>query len=65
MTQAMCDVAENQNLRETLIANGLEYVEKNSWTRKREEYLRLIDDLSTEHFLDIQASPVVTSVPGH
>lgn len=50
MAKAMCEVAKNQSLRESLIAHGLEYVEQNSWTRKREEYLNLIDDLSTEHF---------------
>ena len=62
MAQAMCEVAENQQLRETLIANGLEYVQKNGWNRKREEYLRLIDGLSTEHCWDVQPSQVVTSV---
>ena len=50
MAQAMYEVATNQHLRDTLIANGLEYVQQNSWARKREEYLRLIDGLSTEHF---------------
>ena len=63
MAKAMCDVAQNAELRNTLIANGLEYVQKNSWDRKREEYLRLIDDLSTEHFKKVQPAPGLTSVP--
>ena len=62
MAEAMCEVAENQHLRDSLIANGLEYVQKNSWTLKREEYLRLIDDLATERFPDTQPKPGLTSV---
>lgn len=52
MARAMCEVAENQSLRDSLIAHGLEYVEKNGWAQKRKEYLDLIDDLATEHFDD-------------
>jgi glycosyltransferase involved in cell wall biosynthesis/peptidoglycan/xylan/chitin deacetylase (PgdA/CDA1 family) len=50
MAKAMIEVAEDQGLRESLIAHGLEYVEQNSWLRKQKEYLDLIDELSTEHF---------------
>lgn len=62
MARAMCEVAEDQQLRATLVANGLEYVQKNGWSRKREEYLRLIDGLATERFLDIQPDPGLKSV---
>lgn len=48
MAKAMCDVALNQTLRESLVAHGLRYVEENGWTRKKTEYLDLVDSLATE-----------------
>jgi glycosyltransferase involved in cell wall biosynthesis len=57
MAEAMCEVAEDRTLRDSLIANGLKYVEQNGWARKRMEYLNLIDDLSTEHFQVAQPKP--------
>ena len=50
MAKAMCEVAENESLRQSLIAHGLAYVDQNGWTSKRREYLDLVDDLATEHF---------------
>lgn len=64
MAKAMCEVALDQTLRESLIAHGLKYVEKNSWTRKKREYLELIDNLATEHFLDAQLKPGLAPVVG-
>ena len=58
MAQAMLDVAEDKNLRESLIARGYEYIERNGWDQKRKEYLDLIDSLSTERFDDVQPVPV-------
>ena len=60
MAKAMCEVAQNQSLRESLISRGLEYVEKNGWIGKRKEYLDLIDDLSTEHFHNTEPKPNLT-----
>jgi glycosyltransferase involved in cell wall biosynthesis/peptidoglycan/xylan/chitin deacetylase (PgdA/CDA1 family) len=57
MAKAMCEVALDRTLRESLIAHGLKYVEQNSWTRKRKEYLDLIDNLVAEHFRDNQPKP--------
>ena len=54
MAKAMCEVALDRTLRESLIAHGLKYVEQNSWARKNKEYLDLIDSLATEHFRDNQ-----------
>jgi glycosyltransferase involved in cell wall biosynthesis len=53
MAQAMLDVINNPNLRESLIARGYEYVERNDWAQKKQEYVDLIDSLSTEHFDDV------------
>jgi len=50
----MLEVINNQKLRESLIARGYEYVERNGWDRKKKEYLDLIDSLSTECFEDIE-----------
>ncbi len=61
MAKAMIDVAQDQSLRESLIAHGLKYVEQNSWAQKRKEYLALIDDLATEHFHDGQPKPGLES----
>jgi glycosyltransferase involved in cell wall biosynthesis/peptidoglycan/xylan/chitin deacetylase (PgdA/CDA1 family) len=56
MAKAMLDVINDRNLRESLVARGYEYVELNSWDRKKKEYLDLIDSLSTEPFDDVQPS---------
>lgn len=48
MAKAMCEVALNQILRESLVSHGLRYVEQHSWARKKMEYLNLIDRLATE-----------------
>ena len=50
MAQAMLDVINNPDLRESLIARGYEYVERNGWARKKQEYVDLIDSLATEQF---------------
>jgi glycosyltransferase involved in cell wall biosynthesis len=54
MADAMLDVINNKELRQTLIARGYEYVERNGWHRKKQEYLDLVDSLSTESFVDIK-----------
>ncbi len=50
MAEAILAVMENQELRETLRANGLEYADRNSWSHKKAEYLELVDTLSAEVF---------------
>ena len=56
MAEAMLDVIENKDLRRTLVAGGYDYVERNGWQRKKQDYLNLVDSLSTEVFAD--AKPV-------
>ncbi len=56
MAEAMLDVIENKHLRQTLVASGYEYVERNGWQRKKQDYLDLVDTLSTEIFSE--AKPV-------
>jgi glycosyltransferase involved in cell wall biosynthesis/peptidoglycan/xylan/chitin deacetylase (PgdA/CDA1 family) len=54
MAEAMLDVINDKNLRQSLISHGYEYVEHHGWGRKKKEYLDLIDSLSTELFVDVQ-----------
>ena len=56
MAEAMLDVINNKDLRESLIARGYEYVERNGWGQKKKEYLDLIDSLSTELFADLKTA---------
>jgi len=46
MANAILDVINDQQLRQTLIAKGYEYVNRNNWDRKKKEYLELVDSLS-------------------
>jgi glycosyltransferase involved in cell wall biosynthesis/peptidoglycan/xylan/chitin deacetylase (PgdA/CDA1 family) len=57
MAQAMLDVVRNPQLRESLVARGYEYVSRHGWQQKRNDYLDLIDVLSTERFNDVQIAP--------
>jgi glycosyltransferase involved in cell wall biosynthesis len=50
MADAMMDVIENKELRETLVKNGLEYAARNSWDCVRNDYLVLVDSLMVENF---------------
>jgi glycosyltransferase involved in cell wall biosynthesis len=60
MAKAMLDVIHDKALRASLVARGYEYVERNSWGRKKKEYLDLIDSLSTELFGDVE--PALSTV---
>jgi glycosyltransferase involved in cell wall biosynthesis len=46
LADALLTLRKNQAMREQLSAKGLQYVEKNSWESKEEEYLNLIDSLT-------------------
>jgi glycosyltransferase involved in cell wall biosynthesis/peptidoglycan/xylan/chitin deacetylase (PgdA/CDA1 family) len=50
LADAMVNVAEEQTLRESLIAHGYEYADRNSWDRKKQEYFDLVDSLTTHTF---------------
>jgi len=65
MAKAMCEVAEDESLRQSLIAHGLAYVEKHSWTSKRREYLDLVDDLATERFGQYRTETAFKSATEH
>jgi glycosyltransferase involved in cell wall biosynthesis len=58
MAAAMLDVINNKDLRESLVTRGHEYCERNGWSRKKKEYLDLIDFLSDEHFDNVPLSHV-------
>jgi glycosyltransferase involved in cell wall biosynthesis len=63
MAEAMYEVAQNTALRESLIRRGLEYVELDGGDRTKQQYLDLIDSLSTHKFdrynLKQEITPVV------
>jgi glycosyltransferase involved in cell wall biosynthesis len=50
LADAILEVIEDEALRKTLIANGLEYARLNSWDQKKNEYLKLVDTLTTQSF---------------
>lgn len=63
MAKAMLDVINDKNLRESLVLRGYEYVELNSWNRRKKEYLDLIDSLSTELFEGVRPDRGMTAPP--
>ena len=62
LADAILDVAKSEELRKGLVARGYQYVESNGWSRKKREYLDLIDALSTEHFDNVPFSRAVVPV---
>jgi glycosyltransferase involved in cell wall biosynthesis/peptidoglycan/xylan/chitin deacetylase (PgdA/CDA1 family) len=56
MANAILDVVNNDDFRQSLIRNGYEYVKRHGWDRKKKEYLDLIDALSTEKFEGISSA---------
>jgi glycosyltransferase involved in cell wall biosynthesis len=50
MAEAMLELIECPALRESLIASAREYVARNGWDQRKNEYIRLVDTLSTETF---------------
>jgi hypothetical protein len=50
LANAILDVANDEELRKALIARGYEYAQKHGWPEKKQEYLDLVDSLSTERF---------------
>jgi glycosyltransferase involved in cell wall biosynthesis len=50
LAEAMCEVIENGALREKLVAGGYRYVDLHSWDHRKNEYLNLVDTLSTQIF---------------
>ncbi|MGA8529720.1 MAG: glycosyltransferase, partial [Acidobacteriaceae bacterium] len=62
MAEAMYEVAQNPQVRESLIRHGLDYVELNGWNRSKQEYFDLIDGLSTQQFGDYDLKRGLTPV---
>jgi glycosyltransferase involved in cell wall biosynthesis len=69
MAEAMLAVIEDKVVRESLIKNGYEYAERNSWSVRRKDYFELVDKLTAESFgltlpvrpkpIDVGRTPVV------
>ena len=62
MAEAILDVMDHPHLRESLREKGLQHADRNSWDRKKGEYLKLVDSLSTERF-EGALIPQETKVP--
>jgi glycosyltransferase involved in cell wall biosynthesis len=62
LAEAMCEVIENGALREKLVAGGYRYVDLHSWDRRKNEYLNLVDALSTQIFSSAD-SQAIAPVP--
>ena len=50
MAEAMMEIISDSELRDSLIANGYEYVQRHGWDAKKKEYLELVDSLTSEEF---------------
>lgn len=46
MANAILEIIQNNVLRDTLIRNGYEYVDRHSWDARKRDYLELVDSLS-------------------
>jgi glycosyltransferase involved in cell wall biosynthesis len=62
MATAMYEVAAQPELRASMIARGLEYVELHGWNHNKQEYFDLIDGLSTQQFGDSNLRSSLTPV---
>jgi glycosyltransferase involved in cell wall biosynthesis len=58
MADAMIEIIENPTLQESLVEEGLAYVNRNSWDLRKRDYLDLVDSLTTEGFSN--SKPTVT-----
>jgi len=45
LADAMLELIQSKDLRESLRVRGLEYVERNSWSARKQEYFDLVDSL--------------------
>jgi glycosyltransferase involved in cell wall biosynthesis len=67
LAEAVLDIIENRDLRESLIKAGYNYVEQNSWKVKKREYFELVDSLTLESFSEFHIqtkTPVISRQPG-
>jgi hypothetical protein len=53
MAETMLDIIQDQSPRNTLVAVGQGYVERNTWNRKRRECFSLADSLLTVAFENV------------
>jgi hypothetical protein len=63
MADAMIEVIKNKELREGLVAAGNQNVQRYSWDLRKNDYLQLIDSLST-HLLGDTKIPAVAPFHG-
>ncbi len=56
LADAILEIATDSSRRERLIKAGLDHVQRNYWEQSKEEYLRLVDFLTTELFIGSELS---------
>jgi len=61
MAEAMLDVINNKELRESFVPQDDEYCDNSDWHWDKKEYMALIDSLSTEYFDGIDPTSSVSS----
>ncbi len=61
MANTMLDLLHDEGLRNTLIANGHEYVDRNSWEQHKSGYLNLVTSLTTEDFASLSPQRLPSS----
>jgi glycosyltransferase involved in cell wall biosynthesis len=52
MASAMKEILEDESIRERLTRNGLRYVEQHGWRNRKQDYLRLVDELISGRIRD-------------
>jgi glycosyltransferase involved in cell wall biosynthesis len=62
LAEAILDVVGSAELRNGLIAQGLEYAERNGWEEKKKEYLDLVDALTAQCRKDLRLEAMSTSI---
>ncbi len=58
MTEAMLEVLQNADKRQSLIRGGHDYVVHHGWEARKLEYFQLVDSLATERFGDSDVTQV-------
>lgn len=65
LAEAVTDVLENDELRRSLIANGLKYAELNCWSRREGDYVQLVDSLIENRPVNSSNASVLSDDKNH
>ena len=65
LAEAIVEVLQNNELRQRMIANALQYAEQNSWQRRHGDYLRLVDALIENRPVPSGGNQTVAAADAH